>query len=101
MLCALIGLKGHWPLIIVFMENNHFFFLMRIIRPRVSPQSVTCQSKYGNEHEFTLTAIQKSVCMKETVVFVTNSDVGARVDGMKWRRIVFTSNFVTQLKHTF
>ena len=33
--------------------------------------------------------------MKETVVFVTNSKVGARVDRMKWGRIVFTSNFVT------
>lgn len=53
---------------------------MRIIRPRVSAQSVLCQNKYGSEHEFNPRAVQKSVCMKETVASVTNSEVGARVD---------------------
>lgn len=46
-----------------------------ITRPRASAQSVICQNKYGNEHEFNPLAIQKSVCMKETVDFVTNSEV--------------------------
>lgn len=46
-----------------------------ITRPRASAQSVICQNKYGNEHEINPLAIQKSVCMKEIVDFVTNSEV--------------------------